>query len=64
MRVPVLFKLFRVCSLLLEIISPLESHFLFGLSRKFTPLNGNAILKQCRKIGKNASREKFTSEQL
>ena len=64
MRVTVLFKLFRVCSLLVETISPFESHFLFVLSRKFTLLNGNAILKQCRKVAKNASREKLASEQL
>jgi hypothetical protein len=63
-RVTVLFKLFRVCSLLLETIRSFESQLLFGLSHKLTFFNGNAILKQCRKVSKNASREEFTSEQL
>jgi hypothetical protein len=36
----------------------------FGLSHKFTLFDGNAILKQCRKESKNASREAFISGQL
>ena len=64
MRLNVLFRLFRVCILLLETISPFESHLLFDLSFKFTLLYGNAILKQCKNVPKNVSKEQFTSKQL
>jgi hypothetical protein len=64
MRVTVLFKLFRVCNLLLETIRSFESQILFGLLCMFTLFKGNAILKQSREVSKNASREEFTSEQL
>ena len=64
MRVNVVFRLIRVCILLLDTISPFESHLLFDLSLKFTLLYGNAILKQCKNVPKNASKEEFTSKQL
>jgi len=63
-RVNVLFRLFGVCILLLETIGPFESHLLFDLSLKFTLLYGNAILKQCKNVPKNASKEEFASKQL
>ena len=64
MRVNVLFRLFRVCILLLQTISPFETHLLFDLSLKFTFLYGNVILKQGKNVSKNASKEEFTSKQL
>ena len=64
MRVNVLFRLFSVCILLLDTISPFESHLLFDLSLKFAVLYGNAILKQCKNVPTSASKEEFTSKQL
>jgi len=64
MRVNVLFRLFSVCIRLLDTVSPFESHLLFDLLLKFTVLYGNAILKQCKNVPKNASKEEFTFNQL
>jgi len=63
-RVNALFSLFSVCILLLDTISAFASQILFALSFKFIVLYGNAILKQCKNVPKNASKEKFTSKQL
>ena len=64
MRVNVLFRLFSVCNLLLDTVSLFESHLLFDLSLKFAFLYGKDILKQCKNVPKNASKEEFTSKQL
>jgi len=61
-RVNFLYRLFKICILLLETINPFESHLLFITSLNFTLLYGNAISKQYKKISKNAFKEEFTSE--